>query len=299
MTPLATLRAEAEALSRQLPGLALQSGASEAIHVGSAGRRRTGSGEHFWQYRRYAQTDAADRVDWRRSARGDELFVRETEMESARTFLFWSDPSPGFQWSSSNDQPRKSDRANAILLAVAIKLSKSGERIGSFSTGRRPGIGRTATDRLAEDLFANQPSIPTPQGAAIATIIASDFYDPPDVWEARLHPLAKSCEQGILLQVRDPRGYTCLHYTAFRSNDSMAKILINLAFDRSLADLPKYEKEKRIKAWLDLRTEGDGFTALHFASFRGNLKMIQLFIENGANIQARNNYGINMMHVAA
>lgn len=204
MYDLNSLRAEAERLAQLLPDPDISVAARATLHHGAAGRRRSGLGEQFWQYRRYAQTDAADRVDWRRSARGDELFVRETEMESARTFLFWSDPSPGFQWSSSDDQPRKSDRANAILLAVAIKLSKSGERIGSFSMGRRPGIGRTATDRLAEDLFANQPSIPTPQGAAIATIIASDFYDPPDVWEARLHPLAKSCEQGILLQVRDP-----------------------------------------------------------------------------------------------
>lgn len=204
MYDLNSLRAEAERLAQLLPDPDVGVGARATLHHGAAGRRRSGLGEQFWQYRRYAQTDAADRVDWRRSARGDELFVRETEMESARTFLFWSDPNPGFQWTSNEDQPRKSDRANAILLAIAITLSKSGERIGSFSTGRRPGIGRSAADRLAEDLFTNQPSDPTPQGNAIATIIASDFYDAPEIWEARLHPLAKSCEQGVLFQVRDP-----------------------------------------------------------------------------------------------
>lgn len=204
MYDLNSLRAEAERLAQLLPDPDISVAARATLHHGAAGRRRSGLGEQFWQYRRYAQTDAADRVDWRRSARGDELFVRETEMETARTFLFWSDPNPGFQWTSSAGQPSKSDRANAILLAVAIKLSKSGERIGSVSKGRRPGIGRAAADRLAEDLMANQSSNPAPQGNAIATLIASDFYDPPEVWEARLHPLAKSCEQGILLQVRDP-----------------------------------------------------------------------------------------------
>ena len=81
MTPAADLRAEAEALARQLPGLNFKAEASEAAHIGSAGRRRPGTGEHFWQYRRYAQEDAADRVDWRRSAKGHDLFVRETELE--------------------------------------------------------------------------------------------------------------------------------------------------------------------------------------------------------------------------
>ena len=37
--------------------------------------------------------DTAQRIDWRRSARGDDVFVRETELETARTFLFWCDPS--------------------------------------------------------------------------------------------------------------------------------------------------------------------------------------------------------------
>ncbi len=37
MTPAADLRAEAEALARQLPGLNFKAEASEAAHIGSAG----------------------------------------------------------------------------------------------------------------------------------------------------------------------------------------------------------------------------------------------------------------------
>jgi ankyrin repeat protein len=46
-------------------------------------------------------------------------------------------------------------------------------------------------------------------------------------------------------------------------------------------------------------TEGPRFSALHFASFTGNLRLLNLMVENGANILAVNAYGINMMHVAA
>jgi len=43
----------------------------------------------------------------------------------------------------------------------------------------------------------------------------------------------------------------------------------------------------------------DGFTALHYASFNGNKKIIDILIANGANIQAKSNQGLGMMHLAA
>jgi palmitoyltransferase len=51
--------------------------------------------------------------------------------------------------------------------------------------------------------------------------------------------------------------------------------------------------------WINHKTDDDGFTALHFASFRGNLTLIKMLLENGADMNLRNNFGINVMHVAA
>jgi ankyrin repeat protein len=42
-----------------------------------------------------------------------------------------------------------------------------------------------------------------------------------------------------------------------------------------------------------------GFTALHFASYHGNPKMIDLLVDCGANVYATNRQEINMLHVAA
>ena len=47
MTPAADLRAEAESLARQLPGLNFKAEASDAAHIGSAGRRRPETGTIF------------------------------------------------------------------------------------------------------------------------------------------------------------------------------------------------------------------------------------------------------------
>ena len=43
----------------------------------------------------------------------------------------------------------------------------------------------------------------------------------------------------------------------------------------------------------------DNFTALHFASFFGNLALIKLLVKHGANVHSVNHLGINMVHVAA
>lgn len=55
----------------------------------------------------------------------------------------------------------------------------------------------------------------------------------------------------------------------------------------------------RALKWINHKTDEDGFTALHFASFRGNISLIKMLVANGADINAVNNFGINVMHVAA
>ncbi|MEZ6012297.1 MAG: DUF58 domain-containing protein [Hyphomonas sp.] len=205
MTPAADLRAEAEALARQLPGLNFKAEASEAAHIGSAGRRRAGTGEHFWQYRRYAQEDAADRVDWRRSAKGHDLYVRETELETARTVLFWCDDNPGFRWKAAGELRTKAEEATLLMLALSILLSKDGERIGALGSGRAASFGKRAVDRLSEELARGTGGkFPSPPRSAATLIVASDFYDPVPEWRARLAPLAGKCTEGVLLAVSSP-----------------------------------------------------------------------------------------------
>jgi uncharacterized protein (DUF58 family) len=204
--PLADLKAEAAALAADLGTLSTQARAASVAHLGSASRRRSGTGENFWQYRRHLAEDGAQRVDWRRSAREENLYVRETELETARTFLFWSDPSPGFQWSSDDKRIQKADRALVISMALAGALSRSGERCGALGGGRSPVSGAKAPARVGEDLRnlrADGPFPPPPREAA-AVVVASDFYSPLAVWEHNLKSLANKCRDGALLQICDP-----------------------------------------------------------------------------------------------
>lgn len=204
MTDPATLRIEADALARRLPRLSAQTRASEAVHLGSAGRRRAGTGEDFWQYRRYNAEDDAARIDWRRSAQGDTLFVRETELETARSFFAYADPHEGFNWTGDAGRHTKADRARIIMMALANLLSREGERVGVLGSGQSAAFGKRALERLYRQIATperNQLITPKQSGTAI---IASDFYDPASTWRDHLAPIASKCRDGILLAISDP-----------------------------------------------------------------------------------------------
>src|ERR1700704_3631406 len=107
-------------LAASMPRLILESRkiAATVIH-GLHGRRRAGSGENFWQFRRFISGEEARRVDWRRSARDDHLYVREREWEAAHTVWIWADRSPSMAFSSPIARETKLDRALVVSFALA------------------------------------------------------------------------------------------------------------------------------------------------------------------------------------
>src|ERR1700678_3794310 len=122
---------ESRSLAATMPRLILEARrvAATIIH-GLHGRRRAGSGENFWQYRRFVSGEPAARIDWRRSARDDHLYVREQEWEAAHTVWIWPDRSPSMAFSSSLAEETKLDRALVMALALAEILVEGGERVG-------------------------------------------------------------------------------------------------------------------------------------------------------------------------
>ena len=64
----------AAGLAAAMPRLVLEARRiAMSVQHGLHGRRRAGSGENFWQYRRFVDGEPAHRADSRRSARDDHL----------------------------------------------------------------------------------------------------------------------------------------------------------------------------------------------------------------------------------
>ncbi len=202
------LREQAERAAARFPPLLVQAERiAQTVAFGVHGRRVTGPGDSFWQFRRYEPEDSVSAIDWRQSAKSQHVFVREREWEAAQSVWFWRDSSASMNWRSSEVLPLKVERAAVLLLAVASLPARAGERVGALGTGQT-GIGRLALRRLAAHLSDEAESADTPSPVALprhsTVLVAGDFFIEPSAFEAMVSLFAASGAKGHIIQVVDP-----------------------------------------------------------------------------------------------
>src|SRR6202051_4760657 len=151
---------QARTLAASMPRLILEARrvAATVIH-GLHGRRRAGPGENFWQYRRFISGEPASRVDWRRSARDDHLYVRELEWEAAHTVWIWPDRSPSMNFASPLVRETKLFRTLVAAMALAQVLVEAGERVGIPGL-MRPTGSRNIIDPMAQAIAHDREDRP-------------------------------------------------------------------------------------------------------------------------------------------
>lgn len=200
---------QARTLAAAMPRLILEARrvAASVLH-GLHGRRRAGPGENFWQYRRFVSGEPASRVDWRRSARDDHLYVRELEWEAAHTVWIWPDRSPSMVFASPLVRDTKLYRALVIALALAEVLVEGGERVGIPGL-LRPTGSRNVVERMAQAIVhdhSERTSLPPNfSPAPLAEIVLlSDLWS--DIGDVRrmIAQLSGGGARGHVVQVVDP-----------------------------------------------------------------------------------------------
>ncbi len=201
-----------EALAGPLPPLLVAADyVAMTVAQGVHGRRRVGQGESFWQFRRYAYGDARQQIDWRRSARSDRLYIRETEWEAAQSVWFWRDQSASMIYRSDRAWPEKWERATVLNLALMSLLVRGGERIALLDRPDRPASGRATLNRIAmimsdrgsgrsDNGIPPSPELPR-YGSAV---LIGDFLAPPESILQAVRALAARGIRGFMLQVLDP-----------------------------------------------------------------------------------------------
>ncbi|HJW41166.1 MAG TPA: DUF58 domain-containing protein [Rhizomicrobium sp.] len=204
----ANLQYEAEALGAGLPPLLVDAERlAAAVSLGVHGRRKSGMGESFWQFRRYMPEDSSNAIDWRQSAKSQHLFVREREWEAAQSVWFWCDASAGMQFASG--RTTKAERAKLLGLAMASLLVRGGERVALYGDAHAPASSRAALRRIGHALLdgpARTEELP-PDGIITKNaqfVWFSDFLSPLPAIEATLRRLAHSAVTGELVHIIDP-----------------------------------------------------------------------------------------------
>jgi len=210
-----TLRRSAEDLAAPFPSL--MAGAQKlanTVMMGTHGRRRAGAGEEFWQYRPVSDGDEARMIDWRRSARGDVNFIRQTEWQVAQSVFLWVDDAASMEFSSKADVSTKALRSRTLALALAILLLDGGERVGLTDAAAPPRTGKIQLMRLAQILsdMASDADFGAPVAGGMTpnahSVFISDFMG--DMGPIR-KAMAQAADRGVrgsLLQVLDPQEET-------------------------------------------------------------------------------------------
>lgn len=206
---IVALRHEGEDAAASLPALLVEAERIAAtVAQGVHGRRRSGVGETFWQYRHHRPEDGRAAIDWRQSARSDQLFVRQNEWEAANSVWLWRDGSASMRYASSRHHAQKADRAAVCMIAIAALLTQGGERVSVLGESAIPRTGALGLERVSRRLATGpgaSSAVEAPHlGRFGQVVLASDFLDPIETWSARLSRFAAQEAQGVLLRVIDP-----------------------------------------------------------------------------------------------
>jgi len=222
-------------LAATLPDLLIEARrVALTVAAGWHGRRQSGPGETFWQYRPFITGESIAGIDWRRSARDDHLYIREQEWESAHTVWLWPDLSPSMAFRSSLSNVTKRDRALVLTLALADLLSRGGERVGMPGV-LRPAANRDAAERLGAALMHVRPdgALPgdTPLGRFSDIVVFADLLDPLDEIEAFVRHAADAGTRGHLIQILDPveETFPFTGRSEFRDPESGLRVLAGRA----------------------------------------------------------------------
>ncbi len=206
-----TLRLRSESVAGSLPALLADAQHLAAtILLGEHGRKRAGTGDEFWQYRQAEAGDALRAIDWRRSARADVHFVRQTEWQAAQSVMIGVDDAKSMTYAGANSRPSKLRRAQTLAMALAILAVRGGERVGLTHLPEPPRGGEAQLMRMATALMESDapgdygephPQVMPPGSRAV---FFSDFLGDMAPVEAALGQAADRGVKGALVQVLDP-----------------------------------------------------------------------------------------------
>jgi uncharacterized protein (DUF58 family) len=203
-------RTAAETAARAFPALLVEAERLAAtIIAGDHGRRQSGAGETFWQFRHFRQGDPRSAVDWRRSAKSDAYYVRETEWELAQAVWMWCDRSVSMDYCSHLAQEPKAFRAAVLTLALGLLLTRAGERVGDIAQDARARSGEAALRGLTMTVTAPpQGTSPLPQIderlRRSNLVLVSDLLRPAEDIVSFINEAAAQGTHGHIVQVFDP-----------------------------------------------------------------------------------------------
>jgi len=205
------MRLKAEKLTLQISNLLIKANnIANTVWEGMHNRNKAGVGDSFWQFRKYEYGDPAHLIDWKKSAKSYDTFIKEKELYTLQDIVIWRDTSKSMNFSSNKQIEPKIYRANLLTLALTIIFSKSGENIvlNGFNSKLSHGkevinfIANQITSKIKES-FLSRPNIDEIKNNS-DVILISDFLNDIKYTEEIIRKLSSRGINGNIIHVLDP-----------------------------------------------------------------------------------------------
>ena len=205
------MRLKAEELSNKIPSLYVKADRiANTIWEGMHNRNKDGLGDNFWQFRKYEYGDPAHLIDWKKTAKSNETFIQEKELQTLQNFVIWRDTSRSMNFRSSELIDTKLYRANLFTLTLTIILSKSGENIVLNGLKSKLLKGGNAVNFISNqinekvtDSFKSSPNVNEIKNNS-DVILIGDFLNNINETEKTIKELSNRGINGIIIQILDP-----------------------------------------------------------------------------------------------
>ena len=205
------MRLKAEELSNKIPSLYVKADRiANTIWEGIHNRNKDGLGDNFWQFRKYEYGDPAHLIDWKKTAKSNETFIQEKELQTLQNFVIWRDTSKSMNFRSSESIDTKLYRANLFTLALTIILSKSGENIvlnglksELLKGGDAVNFVSNQINEKVTDSYKSSPNINEIKNNS-DVILIGDFLNNINETEKTIKELSNRGINGIIIQILDP-----------------------------------------------------------------------------------------------
>ncbi|WP_375681748.1 DUF58 domain-containing protein [Bartonella sp. CE47NXGY] len=170
-------------------------------------QRKSGNGENFWQFRPYMEGESISRIDWRRSARDENTYLREHEWQMTQTVWLCPDQSASMHYCSRFSKISKGNHATLLTLTLASLLERSGEHI-AIPNLMSPTMTSNVVERIAFALENHSDENSFPDFSTITrfshVVIMSDFLDYPEKVIQHLTVLTTKQVTAHLIEISDP-----------------------------------------------------------------------------------------------
>ena len=205
------MRFQAEKLASITPNLSIKANKlANTVWEGIHNRNKAGIGENFWQFKKYEYGDPIHLIDWKKSAKSENIFIQEQELSTIQNINIWRDTSNSMKYSSNKNIDTKINIADLITLTLSIILIKNGERVRLNSLNSMNFNGEEAIKIITNEIkskipnkFQSNPNIEEIKNGSTCIFI-SDFLYNTEITDQTIKNLSSRNIRGLLIHITDP-----------------------------------------------------------------------------------------------